>query len=86
MRVYTWNLKKSRYETAFIENDLCGALPIQVGKSAKGEPEFRFHTMDAGKEERVYRLMQTVVRRIRDDRVMLPSRSRSAPAGKKVKR
>jgi SH3-like domain-containing protein len=66
LRVYTWNLKKERYETAFIENDLCGQLPVHVGKSLKGEPEFRFQEMDGDKEERVYRLMQTVVRRIRE--------------------
>jgi hypothetical protein len=66
LRVYTWNLKKERYETAFIENDLCGQLPIRVGKSPKGDPEFRFQEMDGNKEERVYRLMQTVVRRIRE--------------------
>ncbi len=67
MRVFTWNPKKSRYETAFIENDLCGTLPVQVGKGPKGEPEFRFHVMDAGKEERVYHLIQTVVRRLREE-------------------
>ncbi len=67
LRVYTWNLKKERYETAFIENDLCGQLPVRVGKSAKGEPEFRFRVMDGNKDERVYRLMQTVVRRVRED-------------------
>jgi hypothetical protein len=66
MRVYTWNLKKERYETAFIENDLCGQLPVHVGKSPKGEPEFRFQEMDGNKDERIYRLIQTVVRRIRE--------------------
>ncbi|HLZ13734.1 MAG TPA: hypothetical protein VKP58_14205 [Candidatus Acidoferrum sp.] len=66
IRVYTWNRKKTRYETAFIENDLCGALPIRVGKDAKGEAEFRFKLMDGTKEERTYRLIQTVVRRVRD--------------------
>ncbi|MGB8473464.1 MAG: SH3 domain-containing protein [Candidatus Acidiferrum sp.] len=66
IRVYTWNVRRERYETAFIENKLCGQLPVQVGKSAKGEPEFRFHEMDAPQSERVYRLMQTVVRRIRE--------------------
>ncbi len=66
LRVYTWYVKKSRYETAFIENDLCGQLPVRIGKGPKGEPEFRFHVMDGNKEERVYRLMQTVVRRIRE--------------------
>jgi hypothetical protein len=66
LRVYTWYEKKSRYETAFIENDLCGQLPVRVGKGPKGEPEFRFKVMDGDKDERVYRLMQTVVRRIRE--------------------
>lgn len=63
LRVYTWWSKKSRYETAYIENDLCGALPIRVGKGSAGEPEFRFHVMDSNKDERVYHLVQTVVRR-----------------------
>ncbi len=66
LRVYTWNAKRDRYETAFIENNLCGQLPIRTGKGPKDEPEFRFHVMDGDKEERVYRLMQTVVRRIRE--------------------
>jgi len=66
LRVYTWNPKRERYETAFIENRLCGQLPIRTGKGPKDEPEFRFYVMDGDKEERVYRLMQTVVRRIRE--------------------
>lgn len=66
LRVYTWNGKRERYETAFIENRLCGQLPIHTGKGPKDEPEFRFRIMEGDKEERVYRLMQTVVRRIRE--------------------
>lgn len=67
LRVYTWNVKRSRYETAFIENNLCGELPVRVDKGPKGEPEFRFRVADGDRGERVYRLMQTVVRRIRED-------------------
>lgn len=67
LRVYTWNAKRSRYETAYIENELCGALPIKVGKGSKEEPEFRFHEKEGAKEERVYHLIQTVVRRVRED-------------------
>jgi SH3-like domain-containing protein len=67
IRVYTWNVRKERYETAFIENDLCGQLPVRIGKGPKDEPEFRFQQMDSNKEERVYRLMQTVVRRVREN-------------------
>jgi hypothetical protein len=67
LRVFTWYLKKSRYETAYIENNLCGQLPVRLAKSAKGEPEFRFREMGAKQDERVYRLIQTVVRRVRED-------------------
>ena len=67
LRVYTWNPRKTRYETAFIENNLCGAFPMRVGKDAKSEPEFRFRLMDK-KEERVYRLIQTVVRRVKEEK------------------
>jgi len=66
LRVYTWYAKKSRYETAFIGNNLCGQLPIHLDKGPKGEPEFRFRVMDGNKEERGYRLIQTIVRRIRE--------------------
>ena len=66
LRVYTWYARKSRYETAFIANELCGQMPVRIGKGPKGEPEFRFHVMDGNKEERIYRLMQTVVRRVRE--------------------
>jgi SH3 domain-containing protein len=66
LRVYTWNQKRTRYETAFIENNLCGQMPIRLDKGPKSEPGFRFHQMNAPKEERVYHLMQTVVRRVRE--------------------
>jgi len=66
LRVYTWNHKKIRYETAFIENDLCGSLPIRIEKSSAGQPEFRFINADDRNNERAYRLVQTVVRRVRE--------------------
>jgi hypothetical protein len=76
MRVFTWNGRKERYETAYIENNLCGAFPIRVGKDAKGEPEFRFHEMDVVEEERVYRLIQTVIRRIREGKPAAKAKSK----------
>jgi hypothetical protein len=85
LRVYTWNRKKSRYETAFIENNLCGKLPIQTDKTASGQPEFRFFNADDPQHERVYRLIQTVVRRIRDGEVMAP-RAKSGGSAPKAKR
>jgi hypothetical protein len=41
-------------------------MPISLGKGPKGEPEFRFRQITGPREERLYRLMQTVVRRIRE--------------------
>ena len=89
IRVYTWNPKKSRYETAYIENNLCGQMPVRIGTGPKGEPEFRFRSKDvipsagnsqvANNDERVYRLIQTVVRRIREDgSIALPKKSKGA--------
>src|SRR6266436_8747197 len=66
LRVYTWSTRKTRYETAFIESSLCAQMPLRVGKGPSGEPEFRFDLMDGKKEERIYRLKQTVVRRVRE--------------------
>jgi len=66
LRVYTWNQKRTRYETAFIENNLCGQMPIRLDQGPKGEPQFRFTQMQGAKEERLYRMTQTVVRRVRE--------------------
>jgi hypothetical protein len=85
LRVYTWYAKKSRYETAFIENNLCGQMPVRVGKGPKGEPEFRFRVMDGNKEERVYRLNQTVVRRVREGADVSGKRGAAKPAKPAVK-
>jgi hypothetical protein len=69
LRVYTWDAPRSRYETAFVQSDLCGSLPIQVSRQAgTGDPEFRFklETKDGAKEDALYRMRQTTVRRVRD--------------------
>src|SRR5712692_1481987 len=81
LRVYTWNQKRTRYETAFIANNLCGQMPIRLGKGPKGEPEFRFRQMAGAKEERVYRMTQTVVRRVREPG---DAGRKSAPASAKA--
>ncbi|MDP9146874.1 MAG: SH3 domain-containing protein [Acidobacteriota bacterium] len=85
LRVYTWNLKKGRYETAFIEHNLCGRMPVRLAKGPNGEPEFRFLTKDGGNVERVYRLIQTVVRRIGEGGSINVVKSKFQPraAGKK---
>jgi hypothetical protein len=80
LRVYTWNRRRSRYETAFIENGLCGKLPIRTDKSAMGQPEFRFLNSNDPHRERVYRLIQTVVRRVREDNEA-PKKGKGNPRG-----
>jgi len=84
LRVYTWNARRTRYETAFIENNLCAQIPIRLAKGPKGEPEFRFRTLSGMKEERVYRLTQTVVRRVREasDSAPRPARATATKAAK----
>ena len=92
IRVYTWNPKKSRYETAYIENNLCGMMPVRTGTGPKGEPEFRFRSTDlnpparnsqvGNNDERVYRLIQTVVRRIHEDGSIASPKTKSKVAGK----
>jgi hypothetical protein len=65
LRAYTWDAERKRYETAYVENNLCGQLPIRVSPAAGGA-EFRFRETDEHGGERVYRLNQTVVRRVRE--------------------
>jgi len=92
IRVFTWNPKKTRYETAYIENNLCGQMPVRIGTGPKGEPEFRFRSNDVNpsagnsqagpNDERVYRLIQTVVRRIREDGSIALPKTKSKLPGK----
>jgi hypothetical protein len=69
LRVYTWDAPRQRYETALVQSDLCGFLPILVSRQAgSSDPEFRFKliTKEGAKEDALYRMRQTVVRRVRD--------------------
>lgn len=40
IRVFTWNMKRHRYETAFRTRDLRGVYPLEVGQDG-GNPTFR---------------------------------------------
>jgi hypothetical protein len=69
LRVYTWGQKRERYETAFVESDVCGKLPVKITKPSTpgGEVRFEFQNLSAkGAEERKYVMRQTVVRRVRE--------------------
>jgi len=82
LRVYTWNRTRARYETAFIANNLCGQLPIRVDKNSTDEPKFRFPVMGQSDQERSCRLIQTVVRCVREkDQADGKSAHSTAPQG-----
>jgi len=71
MRVYTWGAKRKRYETAFVESNFCGLMPVEVspGTQPGGDATFHFAAIGkSGKEERAYRMHQTLVRRTDENR------------------
>lgn len=67
-RVFTWNVKRHRYETAYRERNLFGVLPVTVGKEDFDKegvlPTFTLRVKDdAGNViERKYKLNQPIVR------------------------
>jgi hypothetical protein len=75
LRVYTWGKARKRYETAYVESDLCGRLPIAVSQSASG-PEFHFAEADGNSSDRKYIMRQTVVRRVNNKPALSTSRHR----------
>jgi hypothetical protein len=69
LRVYTWGAQRQRYETAFVESNVCGKLPVKVTKSegAGSDVTFAFRDLtDSGAAERTYQMHQTIVRRVRE--------------------
>ena len=80
VRVFTWNVRKHRYETAYRERKLLGVLPIQTGQQEfdkEGKlPVFMLRVRDdAGNiEMRTYKLNGPIVRR-----VLPPGQEKPAP-------
>jgi SH3-like domain-containing protein len=70
IRVFTWNVRKHRYETAYREHGLNGFLPITVTQESFDKegtlPVFILHVKDdAGNaSERKYKLNTPIVRRV----------------------
>jgi hypothetical protein len=69
-RVFTWNLKKHRYETAYRERNFMGFFPVTVGSENFDKegtlPTFtlRAQKVDGKIVERKYKLNQPIVRRV----------------------
>jgi hypothetical protein len=68
MRGYTWSLKHQSYETAFVESNVCGKLPIQITRASAsgGDVTFSFEDLSGpARENREYLMRQTIIRRVR---------------------
>ena len=68
MRVFTWGKQRERYETAFVDSDVCGKLPLKLtpGAQPDGDASFSFDDLSNGAaEQRLYHMHQTIVRRVR---------------------
>jgi hypothetical protein len=70
IRVFTWNLRKHRYETAYREHGLHGVLPVTVSNENFDKegtlPVFLLHVKDdsGAISERKYKLNTPIVRRV----------------------
>lgn len=80
MRAYTWGSKRQRYETAYVESEFCGHMPVQATPATQpaGDAEFRFEAVtESGVQNREYRLHQTIIRRIDAERTYPKRRTKS---------
>lgn len=70
IRVFTWNVKRHRYETAYRERNLDGVFPVTIGQEAFEKegplPTFTVRVQDGSGNisERKYKLNTPIVRRV----------------------
>ena len=83
-RVFTWNARKHRYETAYRERELAGVLPVTLGRQ-EFEKEGNLRTFvlrvkddDGSVRERTYKFNPPLVHR-----VLAPGEEPPAPRHRK---
>jgi SH3-like domain-containing protein len=70
VRVFTWNVRRHRYETAYRERNLNGALPVTISHEDFGKegdlPTFILRIKDANGNlvERMYKMNTPIVRKV----------------------
>ncbi len=86
VRVFTWNVRRHRYETAYREHNLEGFLPVTVGRepfNKEGDlPTFTLRVKNAAGNlvDRKYKLNTPIVRR-----VLAPGEQKEAPVPRRRK-
>lgn len=89
IRVFSWNNRKHRYETAYRQRNVFGMLPVSVGKETfenLGEqPTFTLHVRDdsGSSAEHKYRLDGVIVKRVLAPGETPVRTARAASASKK---
>jgi len=69
-RVFTWNVKRHRYETAYRERNLNGVLPVTISHEVFGKegdlPTFTLRVKDDSRDEveRKYKMNTPIIRRV----------------------
>ena len=87
VRVFTWNVKRHRYETAYRERNLNGILPVTVAQESFDKegtlPTFTLRVKDdnGATRERKYKLNTPIVKR-----VLAPGEEKQAPIGRQKQR
>jgi Bacterial SH3 domain len=87
-RVFTWNLRKHRYETAYRERELAGVLPVTLGRQDFGKEGslrtflLRVKDDDGSVRERTYKFNPPLVHRVLAPGEEPPPRHRKGNKGK----
>lgn len=86
VRVFTWNNRKHRYETAYREHDLTGVLPVQLGEQEfDKEGKLRTFTIqlkteDGKTRQQLYKFNPPIVRKVYAPGEEPPAKSRHKKA------